>query len=152
MTTAIATRLGGGRRLRRARRVVVRRHITGDPPDWPTVPTVGGPWTARTRREAEALAVGYTAGLTSAQRDIEAAYWRGRESLAGELMPGLRFAWAGASTGARAAAWREVQALPWPEIRDRHLRALDAAATRRRWDTTTHVPRDGDTIRREAAA
>ncbi|GGM53601.1 hypothetical protein ACFFX1_54805 [Dactylosporangium sucinum] len=135
----------------RTRRVVVRRHVTADPPDWPAVPTVGGPWQARTRREAQALAVGYTAGLASARRDIETAYWRGRESLAAEIMPAIRWAWATVSPAAQLAAWRDVQRQPWAEIRDRHLRAIAAVEHRRRFDTTTDVPRPGDHPGREAA-
>lgn len=151
MTTVMPPRT----RRTRVRRVTVRRIITGDPIEYPSVPTIGGPWTARTEREALAMAVGYAAGVASMQRDLAAARWQGREDFAAEILPAIRWAW-GADLGAptpeaQRAAWNAAQKLPWRDIRDRHLRALDAVAARRRWSTSTDVPRPGDKVWQPAA-
>lgn len=123
----------------------------------PSIPTAHGLWTPATSGEAIAYNLGFCGGYDAADRG--SAYregrregWRaGRESFAGDLLPGLRHAWGGLWRDASPDAVLELLARPWGDIRDRHLRSIDAAHQRRTFDERSREPRAHDFPGTEAA-
>lgn len=123
----------------------------------PSIQTAHGLWTPATPGEAVAYNLGFCGGYDAAdsagayRQGRRDGYQAGRESFAGDLLPGLRAAWGPLWRDASPDAVTELLARPWGDIRDRHLRALDQAGRRREWDRRAGERRDTDLPGREAA-